>query len=57
MDVFVYLLGMLVRLVLPSCLALDDFSRIRLKQIEDVPGSDYINACYVDVSLVTDIVI
>ncbi len=28
----------------------DDQTRVRLQEIEGEPGSDYINACYVDVS-------
>ena len=28
----------------------DDFSRVTLTEVEDVPGSDYINANFIDVS-------
>lgn len=29
----------------------DDHSRVRLKEIPDMPGSDYINASHIDVSM------
>ena len=45
----------MVAMYLFVCLHLltpDDQTRVKLQEIEDEPGSDYINACYVDVSSV-----
>ena len=41
---------MLIIFVLELAITTDDHSRVRLKDIPNVPGSDYINANYIDVS-------
>lgn len=35
---------------MPTCVS-DDYNRVVLDQLPDVPDSDYINASYVDVSI------
>ena len=35
--------------MLGLAIAIDDHSRVKLKEIPNVPGSDYINANYLDV--------
>ena len=39
--------------VLDLAVTTDDHSRVRLQEIPNVPGSDYINANYIDVSSTT----
>ena len=43
---------MYLRLIVSLFLNIDDHSRVRLEEIPNTPGSDYINANFIDVSII-----
>ena len=53
MCTFIYIIGVIywISIVFLS-LIIDDHSRVRLEEIPNTPGSDYINANFIDVSII-----